>query len=246
MTSINFMSLSKEFTPVSNVPEALGDDEIVLVSGDLGVFRDIPLSLEEQRRAEAMASEETRLRFMAARRLLRGTLSRWLILSASEVNILPDEYGKPRIVSPISGNTIQFSIAHSADHVAVAFSHREVGLDLESERPVDVRALSARFFSAEEAAALGDEAESALFFRLWTCREAAIKGEGKGLAKLMGVTKVLLDEGGHDDGERVEVMIGSEIWSVIPWQSLREASGLSYGALAFREKPSLISWCDLR
>jgi phosphopantetheinyl transferase len=240
------MSLSKEFIPVGKIPEALDSDEIVLVSGDLGVLSDISLSPGEQRRAEAMASDGARLRFTAARRLLRGTLSRWMEQEASEIEILPDEYGKPRLVDPTSGNEIQFSIAHSAHHVAVAFSRRKTGLDLENERPIDVRALSARFFSAEEAASVAEESDSSLFFRLWTCREAAIKADGRGLAKLMGVTNVLLDEGGKGDGEKIEVRIGSEIWSVIPWQSLRGGSGLSYGALAFREKPSLISWCELR
>ena len=240
------MSLSKEFIPVGRIPEALASDEIVLVSGDLGVLSDISLSPREQRRAEAMASDGARLRFTAARRLLRGTLSRWMDQEASEIEILPDEHGKPRLVSPSSGDAIRFSIAHSAHHVAVAFSRRDVGLDLESERPVDVRALSARFFSAEEAAAVRGNAESSFFFRLWTCREAAIKADGKGLAKLMGITRVLLDREGRGHGEAMEVRIGSETWTVIPWEALREASGISYGALAFREKPSLISWCDLR
>ena len=138
---------------------------------------------------------------------------------------------------------IHFSIAHSARHVAIAFSRRAVGLDLESERQVDTHALSKRFFSTGEADAVGEAETHGLFFKLWTCREAAIKGDGKGIANLMALTKVHLD--GEREGAEVEITIGSDTWGALHWE-MREASGLSYGALAFRERPTLISWCDLR
>lgn len=215
----------------------------MLLVGNPSGAGDIPLSDAESRRAAGMASEETRLRFIAARQLLRSTLSRWLGISASEVEIITNEHGKPRLVSPESESMIHFSIAHSARHVAIAFSRRAVGLDLESERQVDTHALSKRFFSTGEADAVGEAETHGLFFKLWTCREAAIKGDGKGIANLMALTKVHLD--GEREGAEVEITIGSDTWGALHWE-MREASGLSYGALAFRERPTLISWCDLR
>jgi len=243
MTSINLSNLHPSFTPISHLPGAPGEGEVVLLMGDPSGSGDVPLSDAESRRAAVMASEETRLRFIAARQYLRSTLSRWLEISASEVEIITNEHGKPRLVSPESESTIHFSIAHSARHVAIAFSRREVGLDLESERQVDTHSLSKRFFSAEEAVAVREAETPGFFFKLWTCREAAIKADGKGIANLMGITKVYLD--GDRGGAELAMTIGSDTWRALHWE-MREESGLSYGALAFRERPTLISWCDLR
>lgn len=231
------------FTLISHLPDAPGEGEVVLLLADPSGPGDVPLSAEESRRAEGMASEETRLRFTAARKLLRSTLSRWLGISPYEVEIITNEHGKPHLVSPKPESTIHFSITHSARHVAIAFSRREVGLDLESERHVDTRALSRRFFSSEEAVAVKAAGTPGFFFRLWTCREAAIKADGKGIANLMGITKVHLDRGRGD--AELEMTIGSDAWRALHWE-MREAGGLFHGALAYRERPALIIWCDLR
>ncbi|MFZ0435255.1 MAG: 4'-phosphopantetheinyl transferase superfamily protein [Chthoniobacterales bacterium] len=212
-------------------------DEIVIAVGGLEVFAGTPLSFGERERAASMSSEEARLRFTAARRLLRSVVSRWCPISASELEIFQDEHGKPRLVTP---DPIQFSITHSSGCIAVAFSRSEVGLDLECVREVDATALARRFFSAEEAIACESSADHELFFRLWTCREAAIKGDGRGLSNLLGVTRVASWNRGT--GDPMEILIGEESWHAISWKVDAE----THAAVAFRKKPSLISWCDLR
>lgn len=231
------------FTPISHLPGVPGEGEIVLLITVPGRVKEGALDDAERRRAEGITSEEVRLRFTTARHLLRSTLSRWLGISHSEVNIAIGEHGKPRLLNPESVSTIHFSIAHSAHHVAIAFSLSAVGLDLESERPVDAVALSRRFFSAEEADAVRKAEKPDFFFKLWTCREAAIKADGRGIATLMGATRVSLE--GEGENAAAEVAIGSDVWRAVHWE-MTEAGGLSHGALAFRERPSLISWCDLR
>ena len=243
MTSINLRNLHPSFTHISHLPEIPAEGEVVLLMADPSRAEVLSLSDEESRRASAMASEEARLRFTTGRQLLRSTLSRWLGISPAEVGIGLDQHGKPRLFAPESKSNVQFSIAHSAQHVAVAFSLSEVGLDLESERPVDTHALSKRFFSSKEADAVRESGNADLFFRLWTAREAAIKANGRGIGNLMGVTRVSLEGKGENSG--ADVVIGSETWRVLHWQMM-EPSGLSHWALAFRQRPTLISWCDLR
>ena len=240
MTSINLSNLHPSFTPISHLPGAPGEGEVVLLMGDPSGSGDVPLSDAESRRATGMASEETRVQFIAARQYLRSTLSRWLGISASEVEIITNEHGKPRLVSPESESTIHFSIAHSARHVAIAFSRREVGLDLESERQVDTHSLSKRFFSAEEAVAVREAETPGFFFKLWTCREAAVKADGRGLSKLLGITRAVFPGESYADG--LEILIGSERWHTLHWKR----GDTTHVALSFRETPSLISWCDLR
>ena len=237
MTSINLSTHKPLFRVASGFPDTLEHDEIVVAVGGLEVFAETTLSSGERERAASMSSEEARLRFTAARRLLRSVASRWCPIAASELEILPDEHGKPRLATT---DPIHFSITHSSGCVAVAFSRSEVGLDLECVREVDAPALARRFFSAEEAIACEHSADDELFFRLWTCREAAIKGDGRGLSNLLGATRVVSLNG--EKGDPMEILIGEESWHAVPWKVDTE----THAAVAFRKKPSLISWCDLR
>ena len=77
---------------------------------------------------------------------------------------------------------LHLSLSHSGGLWCCALAPNPVGVDVERRRPVRVRALSARFFHPEEDALLlthGDE--PALFFDLWTGKEAALKRLGLGL-----------------------------------------------------------------
>jgi 4'-phosphopantetheinyl transferase len=225
------------FTSVSIVPGELSRDEILVIAGDLASLEGIPLSHAESRRAQSMTSVEARLRFTAARRILRSVISSWIGVSPLDLEIVPDENGKPRLEP---AEDVHFSISHTSDCIAVAFSRSAVGLDLERMRPVDAKALASRFFSPEEALAVRESGEIDLFFKLWTCREAAIKADGRGLSNLMDSTRVLMGKDAEDAG--VEILIGSNRWQGTHWKMDEHC----HGALAFREKPSQISWCDIR
>ena len=100
--------------------------------------------------------------------------------------------------------------------------------------------MSRRFFSQVEADFLASSNSVGDFFRLWCCREAAIKGDGRGLAALLGSTTAeFSDSTGEGD---ILVVIEDAVWRAIPWK-LR---GAMHGAVAFQHVPSVIRWCDLR
>jgi 4'-phosphopantetheinyl transferase len=234
---MNFGKIPPLFKPIANVPEELAAGEIVILLGDLASGEEIPLSREERHRAEGMSSMKARLPFLAARRMLRSVLSQWYGVPCGELTIMPDAFGKPRLVTD---DPIHFSITHSSECVAAAFSRSEVGLDVERMREVDARMLASRFFSRKEAADVAASGNPELFFKLWTCREAAIKADGRGMSKLIGITEVVSGSGGEE--ETVEVLIGSDRWRSVHWKIDAE----THAALAYREHPPLISWCDLR
>ncbi len=75
-----------------------------------------------------------------------------------------------------------FSISHSGDYVAVAFSHRPVGVDIQCPVKPDQQALY-RFCTEEERAYL-DNGRQECFFTLWTMKEAYAKMHGCGLSGL--------------------------------------------------------------
>ena len=235
MASINLRSMHPLFTPVSNLPDSLPGQGIIVISGGLDVLKGFELSTEEGKRAYEINSPEGRARFMAARRIVRSALSKWSAADPSELEIIPDENGKPFLVA---NDPIHFSITHSSDHIAVAFSLNRIGLDLEQVRKVDGAALASRFLSPQEAARVAQSEDPSLFFKLWTCREAAIKADGRGLSKLLAITSVT--EAGRGIADPLEVKIGNDRWEALHWNS-----GAIHGALAFQRMPSLISWYDL-
>jgi phosphopantetheinyl transferase len=220
---------------LSDLPASLQEEEIIIISGGLGVLGGVSLSQSERSRADEMTSPEARDRFLAVRRILRFSLSKWRGGDPLDFEIIPDDNGKPFLVAE---NPIHFSITHSSDHVAVAFSRKSVGLDLEYGRDVDARALASRFFSPKEAVWVEQSQDNCLFFKLWCSREAAIKADGRGLSKLLSITSVTeVGEGNHGC---LEVRIGDERWEALHWTR----DGI-HGALAFQKRPPLISWCDL-
>jgi len=236
MASINLRNMHPFFTPISKLPDALPGGSIIVLTGGLDALNTSVLSPEEQDRALGITSPEARIRFMAARRILRFGLSKWSGVDPLELKIISDEHGKPFLVA---NDPVHFSITHSSDHVAVAFSREPVGLDLEQVREVDAAALASRFFSPREAEWVDQSDDPNLFFTLWNCREAAIKADGRGLSKLLAVTRISEPPGGEQGS--LMVGIGDDRWEVLHWNS-----GGLHGALAFQKKPALISWCDLR
>ena len=220
---------------VNEVPRHCDDRGILLLTADCGVFLEQGNTREESDRASVLESHSAS-RYLAARRLLRDVLAGLMGCLPSEVDIMTDADGKPYL----PGHRYHFSIAHSRELVGVAIAGFPIGLDLEWARPVDQAGLSRRFFSPEEAELFRENPNPDQFFTLWTCREAAIKADGRGLAKLLSLTRVSTDPM-PTNGFR-EIMIGEDRWRAAHWM---EGGGL-HGAVAFRGLPSAISWCDLR
>lgn len=210
-------------------PEAL---QILLVAGSVTSLANIAVSSEEDSRAAGMTSMEVRDRFLAGRRIVRGVFSNWLGQAPEQLPILIGEDGKPFLKA---GDHFHFSITHAKDLVVAAFSRDPVGADLECERGIDAPALAGRFFSNQESVAVREN--PALFFPFWTRREAAAKADGRGLAKTLSITS--LEE--NPIGEWQSVSIGKDVW-----KTLSRKAGPFHLALATRQVPSSILWCDLR
>jgi 4'-phosphopantetheinyl transferase len=235
MTSINFERRQILCCGLEALPESLDCNSILLITAGLDDLPEIVLSARECRRAETMETVSSR-RFLAARRVLRGMFSKLLGIAPDSITVEVDDNGKPFI----PGTDHHFSIAHSEERVAVAFSRLPVGVDLEGERPVDISSLARRFFSREEAEFLRMHPEPAHFFRLWTCREAAVKADGRGLGKLLGQTRISMEM--DSVKETTDVMIGDMLWMARHFIDPDQM----HLALSFQQPPSLISWCDLR
>ena len=143
------------------------------------------LAAEELARAERFKVEQARQEFFVSHYLLRRTLSRYLQTDAPSIRYRYGEHGKPHLASP-APHALNFNLSHSGDRLLIAVCHgAETGVDIElvQERSKPLK-LASHFMSGEEAqqlARLTDPVtQRALFFSLWTRKEAYLKAMGKG------------------------------------------------------------------
>jgi len=168
------------------------------------------LSPDELLRARRFHFPRDRRRFAVARATLRVLLGGYLDTPPEALRFSYGEHGKPRI----PGVRLRFNVSHSGGRALLAFAFdRELGIDLEQERPLDdARELAERYFAPGEARALGELPEPELipaFFRCWTRKEAFIKATGKGLTQALDAFEVSFAPGErarllHVDGRPAE------------------------------------------
>ena len=152
---------------------------------DLEPFAKV-LSPEERASAEKFHFERERRSFIVSRGTLRHLLASYTGENAARIHLGFGSHGKPFLANThLSG--LRFNISHSREIALLAFAlNHEIGVDVEFKRPdVDFVALADMSFSKDERAAIAacppaDRAD--LFYEYWTCKEACIKADGRGLS----------------------------------------------------------------
>ncbi|HIK21062.1 MAG TPA: 4'-phosphopantetheinyl transferase superfamily protein [Synechococcus sp. M44_DOE_062] len=143
------------------------------------------LSPEECRRAERLQLPADRRRFLAGRLLLRSLLSHYSGIPPQAIPLDHSSTGKPYWRDPPL--PLQFNLSHSHERVLIGLRLQyRIGVDLEWVRPVPRwQRIAQRYFSAAEQGRLVNcpaPERDALFFQIWTQKEALLKGTGRGLA----------------------------------------------------------------
>ena len=167
-----------------------------------------------------------RYQFVCAHGLLRILLSIYAKREPKDLAFKLGAYGKPELVD---AEGLSFSLSHTGQSVALAVArHVDIGLDIEQIKPIaDRRSLIERFFSTKELVLYDETAhaeQESVFFKLWTRKEAFIKGLGLGLSYPLDVFSVGISEPVSLTGK------GTEEWSL---HHLEPGLGLT-GALAVR------------
>ena len=110
-----------------------------------------------------------------------------------ELNMSVTKYGKPYF----DGVAFDFSVSHSYEYVAVAFSNNSIGCDIEKERKINPK-IAERFFTTKEYKHIKDiensEERKSTFFKIWTLKESYIKAVGKGLAQPLNSFEVEVEK----------------------------------------------------
>ena len=138
----------------------------------------------EQARAARFAFARDRRDYRVAHGLLRLLLSAVQPRDPRDWRIRPGEGGKPELVEG-QAERLFFNISHTRGCVACLVGRRPlIGVDVESRERRTAAALGERLFAPEEVALLRHPNEQERwdrFFRIWTLKEAYLKGTGIGL-----------------------------------------------------------------
>jgi 4'-phosphopantetheinyl transferase len=155
------------------------------------------LDAEEKKRAERYRVDVARKRYVAARAITRLLVARCANVEPSALIFATGARGKPRLEFPKPTPAVWFNTAHSGDTAVVALATAELGVDVESLRPVpNLGRLAQRFFShgeREQLSARPESARDAAFLTLWTCKEAYLKAVGSGIAMPLRRVEIDLD-----------------------------------------------------
>lgn len=185
------------------VPAALVESEAevwVLPTGNLPPEQEEAmhelLDPAEKARAERFAFARDRRDFRFAHGLLRLLLSAAFPRDPRDWRIRPGAGGKPELVEGQAAN-LYFNISHTRGCVACLVGRRPmIGVDVESRERRTAMEMGERLFAPAEVALLRDcEAEERWerFFRIWTLKEAYLKGSGVGLRRPLDSFAFALD-----------------------------------------------------
>ena len=125
--------------------------------------------------------------FVLCRSALRALLCERIGCHNAELAFVAGEHGKPEAFLHDDRAPASFNVSHSGDHGLIALAHAgRLGIDIEERRlRHDIDGSIATVFSPSEREALANadgRAKAALFFKLWTLREALIKALGTGFS----------------------------------------------------------------
>ena len=147
------------------------------------------LSVDELDRANRFQFSHHAEEWVANRARLRMLLGHYLQQDSARIEFTYDPAGKPCVANNDAG--LQFNLSHTEGLAVVAVAQgSRVGVDVErSDANCDAMDLARFAFSPGEVACLcalpGVCEQQAAFLRLWTCKEAFLKGLGDGLSRSM-------------------------------------------------------------
>ncbi len=150
--------------------------------GDTGMLLD-ELDPARRARAERFRFRSDRDTYILTHALLAASVTAAIGTDRRTWQFRGEGGGKPR-VEIADGRRLYANISHTRGWAAVALnSAAEVGIDIEAERPLrDLAELAPVTLAPGERLALAAATDPiALFFRLWTRKEAVIKALGVGL-----------------------------------------------------------------
>lgn len=146
------------------------------------------LNPDEKQRADNFRREADRRRFILRHGHLREILALYLNTRPDHVNLDARLHQPPGLAAGDLAADLRFSLSGSRDQSVVALAwRRRVGVDIEAiDKDIDVDAVANNTFSRQECQALHAAPairRRAIFFQIWTRKEAFLKALEIGLMR---------------------------------------------------------------
>ena len=139
------------------------------------------LSAHERERARSFIFKRDQIIYIAAHVSLRLILSRYINTPPQDVIIDIETNGKPFEHM----RSIHFSLSHTKELIAIAVSHKHVGIDIEKQIALDqIENVANQFMTTEELQQmmrLSKERQKSFFYSCWVQKEAWAKATGSGI-----------------------------------------------------------------
>ena len=142
------------------------------------------LSPEESTSASNIKAERRLHEFIYGRYYLKHALAKHLNTPIENIIFKKHSHGKLYL----EGNPTAFNLTHSGEYLAYAISDEgDIGVDIEhpQRKMSDLASIAERYFTQEESQALkrlSGAAQTQLFYKIWTLKEAALKTVGTGIS----------------------------------------------------------------
>ena len=142
------------------------------------------LNTEETASANNIKAERRLHEFIYGRYYLKHALAEHLNTPVAAIDFKKQPHGKLYL----DGNPTAFNLTHSGEYLAYAISDEgEIGVDIEhpQRKMSDLASIAERYFTPEESQALNrltGIAQTELFYKIWTLKEAALKTVGTGIS----------------------------------------------------------------
>mgnify|MGYP006144279099 FL=1 len=153
------------------------------------------LAADERERAARIRCAQARGAFVQTRMALRRLLGHYLDIPPDAVALSSGAWGKPQLGAGMG--KLQFNVSHSGQLALIALSQEAIGVDLEwLQADLDWRELLPLCCHPAEQADFQDAADAqgrVRLLRLWTAKEAYLKGRGEGLS--LPLTAIRLSTG---------------------------------------------------
>lgn len=174
---------TKDFLTLENLKAKLSNNDLILIKAYTDKLLEEKLlsylTEEEIIKSKDYKSEIAKINYLVSRAILNLSLKGLLEKGINDLIVKRDKNNKPYLENTIG---LKFNISHTEGLVLLAFSKREVGIDVEKINfKFEFKDILENCFTRDEIINIDNNIIS--FHRYWTAKEAYLKCDGIGLVR---------------------------------------------------------------
>ena len=174
---------TKDFLTLENLKAKLSNNDLILIKAYTDELLEEKLlsylTEEEIIKSKDYKSEIAKINYLVSRAILNLSLKGLLEKGINDLIVKRDKNNKPYLENTIG---LKFNISHTEGLVLLAFSKREVGIDVEKINfKFEFKDILENCFTRDEIINIDNNIIS--FYRYWTAKEAYLKCDGIGLIR---------------------------------------------------------------